>query len=276
MRSEDRWMLVIIGITLFTSLAYAEVLWSDLSRVDFSTSSSSPQCIDGEEWKTWDPVIGDFSYSPSENDCYRADGQPSSGCCEYGIATCNRASNKCEGSAVDYCSNYTTAEDCSNDDFSVGVATIEEQAGFGTGFCTSIIPERIDGENCDWFIGNCRCFWNSTESKCDAVYNKGGPVCYNGTDDIPDVGMCIVSMVEKIDECETTGYITYRSRSQWWGALPTDPTEPGPETCISPPPISFRCGTKLPFFTLQNLVISIITITGIYLLQDLYSTKRGK
>jgi len=270
---EKKIVLSIGMLLLLASAAYGAVIWSDEVFTLFETTSTKPRCINGEYWEQWDNTLGELVQTNSLNDCYRvgvADGSTQK-CCPYDELRCNTGTDKCELPAVDFCENYTTETECNGDDFRVGVATVER--GFGDRWCGKTNGAVIAGVTCSWNNQDCRCAWKLNEAgagSCISYYNTTAISCMNGTDDDRPGGSCELYLIEKLDNCKTTGFITFTTRVEWIG----DSSLPGADECKDPPQIAYRCPAVLPFITYAGIAVAIVLIILIYFI--FYKNKQRK
>ena len=256
-------LVLMIGMFfLLASIAYGAIIWSDDVSTIFTTTSVLPKCINGEDWQVWDFDLSDLVLIDSENDCYREDVAKGSTqkCCPYGEERCDQVTNQCILPPVDFCENYTTSAECTGDDFGVGVATVER--GFGEDWCGKIDGRAIAGITCWWKNIDCRCTWDET-SGCISYYNTTEQKCANGTT-IPGTGSCELFLIEKLDNCATTGFITFRTKVEWT-QYPLSPKLPGADDCVDPPEITYRCPARLSFITPVGIIIAFVLIIVIYI-----------
>jgi len=281
-----KFQLLVLAIILVLSVVSAEILWGDYASTDFTTTTDRPICINGEQWKTWDAIAKEYVYTDSFEDCYKPGppaGYPTAKCCVYGEAACDILSGVCDLEPVLYCENYLDQESCEEPDFGVPEATLERTKG--ENFCESSYSYINElGETCEIYILECSCKWIDSETGCIGHYTPSDPVCYG--DENPEInpgGGCSIDVSEKIDECDTKGFITYYWTAIWEGGnncvIDSD-CEPGyfcdaglcrEEECVDGER-KIKCATKLLFFTLTTFLITIMIIVIIYFIKQ----KRGK
>ena len=108
---------------------------------------------------------------------------------------------------------------------------------------------------CNYFVEECKCAWMSEE--CVTGYGLeiecGQDLFY---------GNCTYTTAEKIDNCATSGYITYIRGAVWDG-----PEELRQEGMCESYEKNYKCveTAKLGFFGLSSFIISSLIIVGIYI-----------
>ncbi len=235
-------------------------LWSSITSVGFELLSTNPVC-DREKlvWKTWES--GGLVETDSMNDCFRGNGVPSKTCCPSD-KRCKKVSTaefRCEGEpAPDFCSEYDNQFDCEGFDYDVAKRSVVKYTGI-EGICDGSYKESkvIGGKTCYRFVVDCRCEWDSGDDTCGPKSSRTNWTC-PGDSSIDIDGNCDWQEIEKRDDCDNSGYIFYSWNTTWSGEPPKPVwCEDGSE--------KFRCSTRLPFFTLQNLIIAVIVIAFIYI-----------
>ena len=274
--------------------------WSNYVSTNFELLSTTPYCVSGSEtssWRYWDipsSTIITEEVTDTLANCFNIAGQPSSTCCPDNAGECitelgHSDFGTCSGSEHPlYCEDYnadryggdiTQAEDaCNNYHSEVGERSTNRQAGIAD-YCGSTISEFDSalGNTCWRLVSNCRCKWDDTNDVCESKFSLSGSSCAGGG---PDAGTCRFITVAEDDQCSTLGTITYSWEARWeydLGNLINDPSNQPPLGCQDKQK-QFLCEDvpKLPFFTLANFIISIISIFFIYTIMIRKEIKKSK
>lgn len=118
--------------------------------------------------------------------------------------------------------------------------------------------EESLNKNC-WNETTCRCMWNGSSCIGALNYTK------NCGELVPTAvyGVCENPIISIIDECETTGYITYTIGADW---KPLSGNPDVPPDCVDDTQTRVPCGTvaKLGFFSIFNFISVMISLIMIY------------
>lgn len=258
--------------------------WGNYISTNFELLSTTPYCISGSEtssWRFWDiatsTIINEEVTDASAN-CFNNAGEPSPTCCPDNAGECiteigNPDFGKCAGAQHPlYCEDYNADRyggdtalaqtACDNYHPEVGERSVNRQVGLND-YCGSTISEIVGIDTCWRLVSNCRCEWK--DGACESKFSLSGSSCTGGGS---DTGTCRFITVAEDDQCSTLGTITYSWESRWeddLGNLIVDPSNQPPLGCQDKQK-QFLCEDipKLPFFTMFNFIISIISITFIY------------
>lgn len=278
----------IIGLFCLIFINLIGIVFAQISgdaNVEFSLANAQHSCqynVEGDVsyWVWWEQ-IGDILHRdevgipiPPKFSCYYEGGWPSDGCCPDNLQCVSDSAdalfNQCNGFAPEVCSDYNpenygsiaAAESyCKAFNINTAIKSVEDMTGI-EGICdgdysVSIPDGTIVGKTgCNQYTSNCRCYWDDSTNKC-----KSTSTSYIFCDDGPhSEGNCTQDTVNKIDECNEKGLITYI-----WTALWEDSEgEPAPAWCDGGTK-TFNCNMiKLSFFTFMNVVLVILIIVGIH------------
>ena len=285
--SEKTLLIIAIAFILFSSFACAEIIWGSQTKTVFDITDTSPVCQDGEFWVTFSGD-GGKTETPSLNDCYREDGWPSTTCCPSETScvldTEDDDYNNCVGPpAPRYCSNYSSQEECEGFNTIVANRSVQEKvdkirANQGKqqipNFCGYVESEYISEEEgvCERIVYNCSCVWNEdseSDYKCESHWSYTDWYC-DDSEDFNTAGHCQYSTINADDDCENSGYITYRWTAKWilndgedYEGTIGDGT--WPDYCASGSTTIPCIGiVKLSFFTTATIIIAAIIFVIIY------------
>lgn len=252
--------IFIVLLGFFALPAIFAVIWSDGTGTVFNTDAGVLCSINstGSFWSQGNTVID------SATNCYIENGINSNGntqttCCPSGFS-CNQTSNNCELSApsVDSCSDYQTESACDNYNLNAVKDSIEANSGLDKGnFCDN---EYVNLDQCVYY-GSCGCKW--TNGQCKDSYVSGNP-CDSGES---NQKRCEITKNEVIDKCgqtENTYVLTWERKLFYLnGSL-----APAAAWCSSGSK-TFSCPSQqrsLPFFSIVNMMLSLLVIFGVYFL----------
>ncbi|MFA6023435.1 MAG: hypothetical protein WC781_05090 [Candidatus Pacearchaeota archaeon] len=263
--------LVLIGVFSFVN---AESTWSDGTGISFDTGSGA-LCTFSGSLSTWNENGLQLN---SMGDCYRTNGIDSNGntihgCCPEGqYCDGTTANSLCKQSTVSAskCSDYKTQNQCNGVVLNENIKTnIEEIAnikkdGSLVKFCHSYYDGSSRGECV--YLGNCYCEWDSTNRVCVSNYVRGNPCDI----DNPNKKQCKILTNEVIDKCNQPEEIM----SLGWTAtiielFGSGRSYAGNEDWCKGGSREFPCPerTDLPFFSLINMLMVIISIMIIYFIK---------
>lgn len=172
-----------------------------------------------------------------------------------------------------YCENYNTSSTCSsvnNQDSTVGQNSVNNGSaicGFGNKIGPYPSSDVVHGDSTCWDITYCTCAWNG--SACHGNTNTTAH-CSNGTDEYTySSNGCRTLRTEGATTCDASGYITLTSIVNWTGETNTSRLTPGgirDRANCKNSPRSYLCPqtARLPFFSMFNLLISVILVGIIY------------
>jgi cysteine-rich repeat protein len=254
-----------------TSVCYAHqcsLLGNDFKSCSDVTKLNTTTCLN----TTSGGLSGVWKYSSSLTDC-----APET--CEYGVggnAQCSQTVNN-QTIVISFCEDYGNESDCQNADQAVCDASVnlylegEDILDYqpenipSIGFCdtnwplnVAPVPNATLG-TCNYFATNCSCGWNSTT--CGSSYDQVRICDKNGTI-TNEVGTCSFSSTSVINNCNTTGYITYSRVANWVGGY-----QPLESTCESYTR-DYRCveTIQMDFFDIKELLFAVLIIFGCYLM----------
>ena len=287
-----------LSVSLISSIS-TEVL--STNNVEFRVSFPNPTCflVDDENDQRFIPGsnIGD-SYWVSENSiidstdsCYDADGIDELGdsrteCCPFGYS-CNTDSNLCVPVQEDSCQDYTTEDECLDDDGHPELASRELDNMVGQNFPGGCSYNDLYGQLCTQYI-SCRCEWNTIENVegCRAVAqhkiatNDDPPpehiwnVDNSDDSDYPEINaICISNEQPLIGRCnfeftyegnclEGNEFIQRSWTANYESSAASVTT---PDYCTDGNDvISCEKSVRLPFFTALNLITIILILIIFY------------
>jgi len=266
----------VLMIVLVLGLAKADIIWSGDTSTTFGIVSDRPVCFiedDNSYWLKWDSenlIVITEQVTDNAHNCYNDNGIPNQRCCPENKGECitevGDDFGKCAGLPHPYlCSDYTldryggVENDVMNACNNAQPTTAQRSIDLMTGeddYCGSTLSEIIGGNTCWYAISNCRCEWANSE--CQPAFSRTNTECSGGSG---DVGSCVFSSIQALDDCENSGFKIYSWTATWSG------TGIAPEECIEGDK-RIRCENevKLSFFNWINLVISLLIIFGIYLI----------
>jgi hypothetical protein len=257
------------------------------TNVEFSLASIQHSCQYNAEgdvsyWVWWEsepPPDGTLYKDeigipiPPKSSCYYQGGWPSDGCCPDNIQCVSDDSDvfygQCNGFAPDVCSdynegNYGTIEAaesyCKAFNSETAIRSIEYFTDI-EGICSGdySLPIIIAGKsNCNQYTSNCRCYWDDGAGECKST-STSYVFCEDGQ---YSEGNCTQGNINKNDECNEKGLITYIWESIWEDSIGGEATRP--DFCQSGIK-TFPCNmVKLSFFTFINIVLVILIVVVIY------------
>lgn len=219
--------------------------------------SVNPQCADIDGVKYW---YSGGKYAPSFSDCHRdvvADGS-SEDCCPDGYEC---SENKCVPSAIEFCSEIRTEEECVShvgDYVAVGTVEIDEaKEGYCRGKELASWNDEVGGVRvyCSNMTGNCRCVWNNGNCEGNVTYTTS---CSNG--DVLSYGDCL-SFVSQISNC-SSGYRLAKWEYKWVGVE----KEPEKSDCERSGERRLPCPAQLGFISVVSVIIAIVLIIVFYII----------
>lgn len=256
-------LFMVLGILLvgLASLVFAAgiIIWSGGSVTRFEIVTTDPVCdYENYYWKSW-PEGGDLSEVPSLDDCFRANGWPSTTCCpEDSSCILESGPNfgRCLGGpAPTYCSEYKNQTACEAFHPAVGNRSVEKYKG--AGYCGSTQSGVIEGDTCQWDIYDCRCEW--INGVCEQQYSQTDADCLLGLKNT--AGDCSLIETGVDDKCEETGFIAFSWDKIWQGTEVTDLTGECVSGSREVPCVSTA---MLTFFTTLSLIIAILLLIIFY------------
>lgn len=166
--------------------------------------------------------------------------------------------DECVLNSIDFCSSYTTPEECSTDVCDVADTSSNVVCGQTNTFLST------EG-TLIW--NDCSCEWNETENACKPTHDVYSD---EGTGD-ELMGTCTETQITD-DDCSDDGFLTYTWTGDWtWadGVTP-DIANEDYQNCINDvgDEVTVSCPsyTRLTFVSLQNLAIAVVIIFIIYLI----------
>lgn len=262
------------------------------TNTEFSLATAQSSCQFNAEgdvsyWVWWEDPPGTlhreevgFPLSSTKFSCYREGGWPSWGCCP-GEIQCNPPTSpvpvelwrQCYNFAPYFCSDYNEYSDpeyyCKAFNINTAIRSVEKFTGI-PGICSGNYYHRIpDGTipgriNCVEYTSNCRCYWDEAALDCRSTSTS-----YIFCDGVQYEGNCTQDTVQKINECNEKGVITYIWEAMWnmSGTPPPAQSEidaARPDDCKDGNK-TFPCNIiKLNFFTFMNIILFILFIAMIY------------
>lgn len=265
-------------------------------QTDFIVSFQNDSCIIGSEpnLEGFSGVSSGESYwfnnqtgllSNSFSDCFREDGvtrvggEPRSTCCPGGYS-CNN-NHECVVDLIQSCSDYDTKASCEAEDGHPGLAAEELSSIIDDEFpggCEDYYKDY--GDSCYEYL-NCRCIWDDSEDTClprsnHKVANSSNTIQNWDYNTIPETATssCNAPSAAQTGECVFSEFVYTGScldgdefiTKSWEALFETNAASSSdPSYCQGGSEI-ITCEklVRLPFFSLQNLIIAIVLLIIIY------------
>lgn len=228
--------------------------------------NSVPYCSIQGGQSSWITNQGSTS---SLNDCYNSNSANGNYCCPSGYSCTQQSGSsqyKCVPGGASICSDYTTKTACEGYSSAVAEESVSE-ASNGVLACGEVTNNyEEDGKFYREIIDNCKCVWNTGNGgQCQSAYDTIKE-CVDGSCGEQTIGSCTTEIALSEDLCSTSQRIKiYNINSQWTGS------GEAPQTCKSTT-IEVGCvdfsQVKLPFYDYWQLIITLLIISGIYLLRE--------
>jgi len=213
-----------------------------------------------------------------------------------GLDYCSSAGEICSNDAcvdissvVSICSQYTTEETCIGDWAGIGNISVNyffesnsDMTGYTSGnfpsqgLCGTDNPMAPTGTfdcsdfgypefaECNIYIDDCTCQW--TGSACEDNFNDTViGIDSSGESYELETGQCHFSTIEVNNDCDGSGFITYKRTATYDGEVDYSDLLNIPAYCIDHE-YQIACveTAKLPFFTWFSFMMSSVAIVGIY------------
>lgn len=273
---------VFIFVLLSVVLANAEIVWDETGGT-FIITVNYPVCDDSRKFFT-DYRIAPPSILPTIGesppaDCYNLDAEEGDQMCCPSGAECKPNSEgktnpdgkllwNCFTTGIIFCWDYIDSSSCNNDTARVGEKSVEELFDIEEGDELAWWV-NASGVDCVDIARKFRCYWNSSSSYCQPKYNNE-TICKGDDDFHAPNDVCIVENLNKIDNCNTTGFLDVSWDAHWSVSLgQTDDCGDG-NTSIPCENI-----TKLIFFTWISIIAVVVILIVVYYWY-VTSKKKGK
>ena len=257
---------LIFALLVLASMPFviAVIDWSDPTSTEFNAGGNVVCNIQNGEAR-W---IENGQSINASNSCFNADGiteggVPQSTCCPSGFQ-CNTNTQKCRPvTSVSSCGDYTTKETCDNFNPSSIKSSIQDLGrgiiGANPGnFCDSPKEVTKDGK-CAILSGPCECRWDNVANKCQSFF-----LIEECTSDDPYITYCRTETTQVTNKCSSDGVYEI----SWTGRVVDSigaVVEENTQFCLGGLK-TFPCPStsKVPFFGLFNLIISVFIIAIVY------------
>jgi len=267
-------MLLIIGVLLLVSVAYAQVIWGGKASTEFEIADTVPVC-DRENyiWKQW--VGGELKEWDAFSWCYEPTGMPNICCpyeyeCGYNLDIDDTNYMRCyqSTSLKEICEDYTGQIECESAPPEVSARSIARIADnhYPSGICADDYVDINSTAPCVRYA-DCLCKWNSTDNTCSAGVEYSGWYChYPGqppNTPTPEDGICVLKRGSIEGNCQEDSFIRIKYERQWVSVS----NAPAPAECIESFSRTIACPTRLAFFTAVSFIISLGIVIFIYVLK---------
>lgn len=248
---RDRVILVLLAF--FSSLFLTSLIFAQGYQTGIEFTTGTYTCEKTSINATW--VKSDTNQRwtvPSQANCSAYSHETVASCCP-GSLTCNTSSGLCvDSSKITDCTKYPSKGDCEADDQNVGIVSIANSSSCGLSNHFNQGSETCLNQT------RCGCVWEKSNCSAKKMYTTE---CSGGS--TLGLGNCTWSTFSITNEDCSNGDspIVITSTASWQQGSMARPADCSNVTrdypCVST--------AKLPFFTLTNFVISLISVIFVYL-----------